>query len=144
MPSATTGTAPLLHWGVATLALAGQRESGDLHLVKAVDGGAVVAVVDGLGHGEEAAFAAKTAVGTLERYVHEPTLSVLQRCHEALKGTRGVVLSLASFDSTRGTMTRLGVGNVEGVLQHSDWSERSSLFTHDSRCGIACYVMATV
>src|SRR6266568_1077231 len=136
MPSATTGTAPLLHWGVATLALAGQRESGDLHLVKPVDGGAVVAVVDGLGHGEEAAFAAKTAVRTLERYVHEPTLSVLQRCHEALKGTRGVVLSLASFDATRGTMTWLGVGNVEGVLQHADWSERSARATLVTRGGI--------
>src|SRR5256885_6866849 len=136
MPSGTTGTAPLLHWGVATLALAGQRESGDRHLVKAVDGGAVVAGVDGRGQGEEAAFAAKTAVGTLERYVHEPTLSVLQRCHEALKGTRGVVLSLASFDSTRGTMTWLGVGNVEGVLQHSDWSERSARVTLVTRGGI--------
>ena len=103
MPRTKTGTAPLLHWGVATLALAGQRESGDLHLVKPVDGGALVAVVDGLGHGEEAAFAAKTAVGALERYGHEPPLSVLQRCHEALIGTRGVVLSLASFDSARGT-----------------------------------------
>jgi len=75
-------------------------------------------------------------VGTLERYVHEPTLSVLQRCHEALKGTRGVVLSLASFDATRGTMTWLGVGNVEGVLQHSDWSERSARVTLVTRGGI--------
>ena len=136
MPSAKTGTAPLLHWGVATLALAGQRESGDLHLVKSVDGGALVAVVDGLGHGEDAAFASKTAVGTLERYGHEPPLSVLQRCHEALIGTRGVVLSLARFDSTRGMMTWLGVGNVEGLLQHADWSERSARATLVTRGGI--------
>jgi len=136
MPSAKTGTAPLLHWGVATLALAGQQESGDLHLVKPLAGGALVAVVDGLGHGEDAAFAAKTAVRTLERYGHEPPLSVLQRCHEALIGTRGVVLSLASFDSARATMTWLGVGNVEGVLQHADWSERSARVALVTRGGI--------
>ncbi|OLE60399.1 MAG: hypothetical protein AUG10_05965 [Gemmatimonadetes bacterium 13_1_20CM_2_70_10] len=116
--------------------MAGQRESGDLHLVKSVDGGALVAVVDGLGHGEDAAFASKTAVGTLERYGHEPPLSVLQRCHEALIGTRGVVLSLARFDSTRGMMTWLGVGNVEGLLQHADWSERSARATLVTRGGI--------
>lgn len=136
MPSSKTGTVPLLHWGVATLALAGQRESGDLHLVRAVEGGACVAVVDGLGHGEEAAAAAKTAVATVERFAHEPPLAVLQRCHEALIGTRGVVMSLATFDASRGTMTWLGVGNVEGVLQHADWSERSARVSLVTRGGI--------
>src|SRR5256885_1631154 len=126
MPSSKTGTAPLLHWGVATLALAGQRESGDLHLVRPLEGGACVAVVDGLGHGEEAAAAAKAAVATVERFAHEPPLSVVQRCHEALIGSRGVVMSIATFDAAHGTMTWLGVGNVEGVLQHADWSERSA------------------
>ena len=136
MPSSKTGMVPLLHWGVATLALAGQRESGDLHLVRAIAGGACVAVVDGLGHGEEAAAAAKTAVATVERFAHEPPLSVLQRCHEALIGTRGVVMSLATFDASRGTMTWLGVGNVEGVLQHADWSERSARVSLVTRGGI--------
>ncbi len=136
MPSSKTGTAPLLHWGVATLALAGQRESGDLHLVRALEGGACVAVVDGLGHGEEAAAAAKAAVATVERFAHEPPLSVVQRCHEALIGSRGVVMSIATFDAARGTMTWLGVGNVEGVLQHADWSERSARVSLVTRGGI--------
>ncbi len=136
MPSSKTGTAPLLHWGVATLALAGQRESGDLHLVRPLEGGACVAVVDGLGHGEEAAAAAKAAVATVERFAHEPPLSVVQRCHEALIGSRGVVMSIATFDAAHGTMTWLGVGNVEGVLQHADWSERSARVSLVTRGGI--------
>ena len=136
MPSSKTGTAPLLHWGVATLALAGQRESGDLHLVRPLEGGACVAVVDGLGHGGEAAAAAKAAVATVERFAHEPPLSVVQRCHEALIGSRGVVMSIATFDAARGTMTWLGVGNVEGVLQHADWSERSARVSLVTRGGI--------
>ena len=136
MPSSKTGTAPLLHWGVATLALAGQRESGDLHLVRPLEGGVCVAVVDGLGHGEEAAAAAKAAVATVERFAHEPPLSVVQRCHEALIGSRGVVMSIATFDAAHGTMTWLGVGNVEGVLQHADWSERSARVSLVTRGGI--------
>ena len=136
MPSRTRGAQTLVHWGVATLALEGQTESGDLHLVLPVKDGALVAVVDGLGHGEEAAAAARLAVTTLERYPDEAPLSLLQRCHVALKGSRGVVMSLARFDAPRGTMTWLGVGNVEGVLHHADWSERSARASLITRGGI--------
>jgi phosphoserine phosphatase RsbX len=136
MGSPARDTASLIHWGVATLALAGQRESGDLHLVAAVRDGVLVAVVDGLGHGEEAAAAARLAVKTLERLADEPPLSLLQQCHLALKGTRGVVLSLARFDAPRATMTWLGVGNVEGVLHHANWAERSARAALITRGGI--------
>lgn len=136
MPSRTRGTHTLLHWGVATLALEGQSESGDLHMVRPVNDGVLAAVVDGLGHGEEAAAAARLAVATLERYPEEPPLSLLQRCHVALKGSRGVVMSIAYFDATRSTLTWLGVGNVEGVLHHADWSERSARASLITRGGI--------
>ncbi len=39
--------------------LAGQMESGDQYLVKELDHSVLIAVADGLGHGVEAAFAAK-------------------------------------------------------------------------------------
>ena len=136
MPSRTRGTHTVVHWGVATLALQGQSESGDLHMVRLVKDGVLIAVVDGLGHGEEAAAAARLAVATLERYAEEPPLSLLQRCHVALKGSRGVVMSVAHFDATRSTMTWLGVGNVEGVLHHADWSERSARASLITRGGI--------
>ncbi len=136
MHSRVRNAQTLVHWGVATLALDGQSESGDLHLVRAVEDGVLIAVLDGLGHGEEAAAAARLAVATLERYAEEPPLSLLQRCHGALKGTRGVVMSLARFDVSRETMTWLGVGNVEGVLHHVDWSERSGRASLVTRGGI--------
>jgi phosphoserine phosphatase RsbX len=134
--ASTAQGAAYLDWGVATLALAGQSESGDLHLVAPVSNGVLVAVVDGLGHGEEAAAAARLAVQTLERFADEPPLFLLQRCHASLKGTRGVVMSLARFDAPRGTMTWLGVGNVEGILHHSNWAERSMRDSLVTRGGI--------
>jgi negative regulator of sigma-B (phosphoserine phosphatase) len=63
---------------------------------------------------------AKTAVTTLKTYAHEPVISLMKRCHENLRGSRGAVLSLASFNPLKGTMTWLGVGNVEGVLLHAN------------------------
>jgi phosphoserine phosphatase RsbX len=144
MPSHVRDTKTLVHWGVATLALEGQVESGDLHLVQPVKDGVLIAVIDGLGHGEEAAAAARLAVSTLERYAEEPPLSLLQRCHVALKGGRGVVMSLARFDAPRGTMTWLGVGNVEGVLHHVDWSERSGRASLVTRGGIVGGEIPTV
>lgn len=105
-----------MEWGVATLTLAGQTESGDRHVVKPFPNGVLVAAADGLGHGEEAAAAAKLAVRLLERYAHEAVIGLLQRCHEHLRETRGVALSLASFRGPDSVMTWLGVGNVEGIL----------------------------
>src|SRR5256885_9190382 len=71
MPEASVGAPALIEWGVASLALPGEAESGDRHLVKPVGTGVLVAVVDGLGHGAEAAAAAQAAVAALERHATE-------------------------------------------------------------------------
>lgn len=106
----------LAEWGVATAALPGQTECGDLHVVAHFPDGVLFAVVDGLGHGREAAAAAKIAASTLASFPNESVIALIRRCHQALKGTRGTVVSLASFSAVDSTMTWLGVGNVEGLL----------------------------
>jgi serine/threonine protein phosphatase PrpC len=113
----------------ATLPLPGQSESGDLCLVKRVGKGTLIAVVDGLGHGQDAASAAHAAVGALDRYSREPLVDLVRRCHEALVGLRGVVLGLAYLDPQAATMTWLGVGNVGGVLLRADLGNRPSRIT---------------
>jgi negative regulator of sigma-B (phosphoserine phosphatase) len=111
---------PLVEYGVAKFVRPGQGESGDQHLVCCNQSGILIAAIDGIGHGEEAASAAKVAVAVLKAGMDEPVISLLQRCHEELRGTRGVVLSLAFIDPEHGMMTWLGVGNVQGVLMRSD------------------------
>lgn len=110
----------LLECGVATRAIPGESESGDRHLFKGFQNGALVAAVDGLGHGVEAAEAAKLAVKILEQNVSETVIPLIKRCHAGLLSTRGVVMSLASFNALEDTMTWTGVGNVEGLLIRSD------------------------
>ena len=105
-----------LEWSVSASTLSGEAKSGDLALVRPFPRGVLVAVLDGLGHGEEAAHAARLAAVELERHAAESVIALVRRCHGALRGTRGVVLSLASFNTRDDTMTWLGVGNVEGVL----------------------------
>jgi hypothetical protein len=123
MQTQGVGAQPLLEWGVASLAFPGQAVCGDLHLVQPFPGGALVAAVDGLGHGEEAARAAQAAVATLQAHAHEAVLPLLQRCHEALRETRGAVLTVASFHAG-GTVAWAGVGTVEAVLLRADGRAR--------------------
>ncbi len=113
----------------ATLPLPGQAESGDLSLSKRVGKGTLIAVVDGLGHGEEAASAAHAAVAALDRYSREPLVDQVRHCHDALIGLRGVVLGLAYLDPQAATMTWLGVGNVGGMLLRADRASRPSRIT---------------
>jgi serine/threonine protein phosphatase PrpC len=114
-------------WGVASLPLNGQSESGDRHVVHFFPGGVLLAVIDGLGHGDEAAAAANAAEFILQAQPQAPVISLVQHCHESLRSTRGVVMSVASFDISRGLMTWLGVGNVRGVLRRSPSSSNLPL-----------------
>lgn len=109
-----------IEWAVAQRALPGQGVSGDLHLVAYHSHGVLLAVVDGVGHGPEASVAARIAVDTLRDRPAQSVHSLVNRCHEALKGTRGVVMTLASWNGFDQTMTWLGVGNVEGLLLRAD------------------------
>jgi phosphoserine phosphatase RsbX len=110
----------MAEYGVAKFVLPGESESGDQHLVCCNDSGVLIAAIDGIGHGAEAANAAKGAIAVLRNGVGEPIISLVAACHEKLRSTRGVVLSLASVDVRHGLMTWLGVGNVHGVVVRAD------------------------
>jgi hypothetical protein len=110
----------MAEYGVAKFVLPGESESGDQHLVCCHQSGILIAAIDGIGHGAEAANAARAAIAVLKNGVGEPIIPLVAACHEKLRSTRGVVLSLASIDIKHGLMTWLGVGNVQGVLVRAD------------------------
>jgi hypothetical protein len=110
----------LLEWGLASEPLAGQPESGDLGLVLPFPGGTLIGALDGLGHGDEAAAAARAAAEVLRAQPDAPVIWLVRQCHEALTETRGVVMSLASFSARYATLTWIGIGNVEGLLLRAD------------------------
>lgn len=104
----------------------GEADCGDMHVVCSHPRGVLVAVVDGLGHGEHASTAASAAVGLLGGHAHEPLESLVKRCHEGLRATRGVVMSVASFDAGAATMAWVGIGNVSGVFMSEADSDRDN------------------
>lgn len=121
----------LIEVGVNVRVLAGETQSGDQYLVRPYEGGVLVAVVDGLGHGDEAAAAAKRAIEIIEAHAEEGVISLVNRCHRELVRTRGAVIALASVRATDNTMTWMSIGNVEGVLFRADTSilpHRESIF----------------
>ena len=105
----------VVEWSVRSRSLPGETFCGDRCLVMEVWEGVLVAVIDGIGHGEEAARASQLAVETIEAHAERSFSLLLQECHSNLQKTRGVVMSLAYLDDQR-TMTWMGVGNVEGRL----------------------------
>lgn len=75
-----------------------------------------VAVIDGLGHGVEAAKASACAVETLDAHPSADPVEAIRRCHTALAGTRGAAISIARLDVASGELVYAGIGNVEGHL----------------------------
>lgn len=95
----------------------GESESGDRHLLMELPDGLLFAVVDGAGHGPEAAAAADLAVRTLGKATAGANLvDLLTECHEQLRGTRGGVISLGMIRAADRSLSWLGVGNVEGTV----------------------------
>lgn len=112
----------------------GQALSGDLHLVKPLENGVLVAVADGLGHGQPAAEAARRALQAVGEYSQRPLAQAIERCSRQIRETRGAVLTVALFNAQDNSMEWLGVGNVEGLLVRSavdgNREKESLMLTH--------------
>jgi phosphoserine phosphatase RsbX len=125
-----------IDWGWAGAGLHG-AESGDLHVVVMLPHGALFAAIDGLGHGPEAALAAREAASILQMHAGLPVLELITRCHEGLRKTRGAVMSLAELDIRRASIEWCGVGNIESVLLRADTTKPSE--TLITRGGVVGY-----
>ncbi|HZF17857.1 MAG TPA: SpoIIE family protein phosphatase [Steroidobacteraceae bacterium] len=108
-----------LEWSVAVAAMPGESESGDRHVVCPLRDGALVAAIDGLGHGADAALAARVAIDVLEQHAGQALTALFERCHEALRPTRGVTMSLATISTREHSVAWAGVGNVEGLVRRA-------------------------
>lgn len=115
-----TVSLPILNCAVACVPRAGEAASPDLYLVRPTDRGALLAVLDGAGHGVEAIAVAQRAAAIVSEHASEGVIALIRLCHEKLIGTRGAVISLISVDGIESTITWAGVGNVGGVLLRSE------------------------
>jgi phosphoserine phosphatase RsbX len=114
----TQGAAGPLTWAAADRARGGAVDSGDSFVVVDRERGPLVAVLDGLGHGPEAARAARAGADALRRNCHQPMDALFRHCANALRATRGAVATICSFDHPSGRLTWAAIGNVVGLLLH--------------------------
>jgi negative regulator of sigma-B (phosphoserine phosphatase) len=105
--------------GIAGVAHEGETRSGDLAVFAPTGAGGLVCVIDGLGHGPEAADAAELCADVVREHAEAKAQDLLQACHEALLETRGVVMTAAWFDLERSELSWAGVGNVDARLVRS-------------------------
>lgn len=95
---------------------AGEEVSGDLAVFVPTATGALTALIDGLGHGPEAAEAAERCASVVRQHAEADAKELMHACHEALIATRGVVMTVAWFDLEHARLSWAGVGNVDARL----------------------------
>jgi serine phosphatase RsbU (regulator of sigma subunit) len=105
------------------LAMAGETACGDAwgHVTQGEL--TTILLADGLGHGDDAALAANTAVREIVAGM-EPA-ALLERTHRALKPTRGAAAAVARYHRRTGALTFCGIGNIAAVIV--DGAETRSL-----------------
>lgn len=108
-----------LQYAVISEPVAGETECGDQFLVKEIGDSILVAVADGLGHGDEAALAAKKAIQILDSNADASIGELVIACDYALQETRGTALTIIHI-SDKNILSYLTVGNVAGVCWNLD------------------------
>jgi negative regulator of sigma-B (phosphoserine phosphatase) len=126
-----------MKWACCSRPLSSESSTGDASVVAAFEGGTLLAVIDGLGHGDEAAAAAQRAVATLRERPALSPADQIARCHADLRGTRGAVMLVISISFQAGQASWCGIGNIEGWFVTS--ATRTALI---SRPGVIGYQIA--
>ncbi len=101
-----------LSFGVATRPLPGSKFNGDAYFLKTWGNKALLAVIDGLGHGQFAHRASQKARNYLQSHFDQPFGSLLMGVGRECLTTRGVVMALARFDWQQRTLHFTSVGNI--------------------------------
>src|SRR5438270_4086330 len=100
-------------WAAMTRPAEGHTENGDAYLVRSEGKRLLLAVIDGLGHGEAASESAGTAIATIETNITQPVEVIMRATHEALRMMRGAVMGLAAIDRAAATIEYAGIGNTD-------------------------------
>ena len=90
----------------------GERVSGDTVVVRPLEQGVLVAIVDVLGHGPEAHELTHVIDRYLVNYGTFDVSGLMTRLHKHLKGTRGAAMGLCAIDKATGRLDYAGIGNT--------------------------------
>jgi len=103
----------LMQFGVINKPLEGEVACGDTYFIKEFGSKVLVSVIDGLGHGINAAISAKKALTYIKNNYKKSLTEIIKGCHEELKNTRGAVIGMVLVDFDRSVLIYSGIGNIE-------------------------------
>jgi hypothetical protein len=102
--------------GVVCLPFKGESACGDGWAVCRAGSRTVVAIVDGLGHGSEAAKAADEGFRIVRAHLDASPAQIVQYAHAALRATRGAAIAVAEISASPPGVRFAGVGNVVAAI----------------------------
>lgn len=111
----------------------GESVSGDAWASTRAHQSVMIAVADGLGHGESAAIASTRAIGVFLERERETLDQLIQDMHEPLRPTRGAAVSVARIHLASRKVEFAGVGNVSGAIVEETATRR--LVSHGGTVG---------
>jgi anti-sigma regulatory factor (Ser/Thr protein kinase) len=125
---------PVLHeTGAVCVAKSGEAISGDDWGLQSDAGSMTVLVADGLGHGPEAARAARAAVQVLAEHPAWDVARLLEECHAVLAPTRGAAIASARIEIRDRKGVFAGIGNIGArVLERGG---QRNLVSHNGTVG---------
>ncbi|HEY2618891.1 MAG TPA: ATP-binding SpoIIE family protein phosphatase [Acetobacteraceae bacterium] len=94
----------------------GEQVCGDDWTWKDTVNGRTVMLVDGSGHGMEAARAADIAIRAFSQDADATCEALVERIHRTLAPTRGAALAVARIDTAARVVRFVGLGNISAVL----------------------------
>lgn len=101
----------------------GFKSNGDAYFIKRYGDSALVAVIDGIGHGDKACAASKIALKVIEDKFRDELEEVVHTIHRRLHGSRGCVLGIVRM-SKEGKIEYLGVGNIRTQIYTTERYKR--------------------
>ncbi|MFP5248104.1 MAG: ATP-binding protein [Thermoanaerobaculia bacterium] len=118
------GTPARIDIGGVCIPKPGEEYAGDAWVAVQAGDATMVAVADGLGHGQGASIASQSAIRVFARDNGEALERLMQDAHGALRPTRGAAVGLARIHGAHGRIDFAGVGNIAGTIAADDGVRR--------------------
>lgn len=105
-----------LRFGVSHHAMRHETACGDTWQLAITEQGISVLVIDGLGHGEDAALAAHAGAVEFAGHPFDSPDALIADMHRSMNGTRGGAAAVAQFSAATGSLKFAGIGNIGARL----------------------------
>jgi anti-sigma regulatory factor (Ser/Thr protein kinase) len=113
-----SGTTGAWKTGAVCIPKPGESDCGDAWAIVEAANETCVLVVDGLGHGTDAARTANEAVRAFQSHCHLEPVALVQRIHEAMRHTRGAAAAVAKIRQREQKIRFVGVGNISAACHY--------------------------